>query len=157
MSLRVPGGTDAGDGGGVDENKDNNGRAVRDQRASGMPQSHARHHGKDHDGGRACRESVDGGSDRDADVKDRESEKQDTEHQPGISDVEDDQQFLAPCGEASPAAEPPSVSDGGGNQERPSDAMIGEKRPNNQRGGKHADRRRIEPVLAVREDEDFCA
>ena len=39
----------------------------------------------------------------------------------------------------------------------PVDAMIGEKRPNNQRGSKHADRRRYRACSGVREDEDFCA
>ena len=64
---------------------------VRGQVAPGMPERHARHHGEDHDGGRACGESVDGGGDRDPDIKDRKSEKQDTDHQPGIADVQDEQ------------------------------------------------------------------
>ena len=36
---------------------------------------------------------------------------------------------------------------GGGDQERPGHAMVGEKRPKYERGGKHADRSGIEHVL----------
>jgi hypothetical protein len=56
--FRVPGGTDAGEGRSVDEDKDRHRRLAGCRLTSDVSQRRPRHHREDHDGGRARRESV---------------------------------------------------------------------------------------------------
>ena len=109
------------------------------------PKRHPRHHREDHHGGRARRQRVDRRSDRNADVEDREFQKRDPQNEPAIADVENDQQLLGPCAKPVQRLSRAALTEGGGDQERPGHAMVGEKRPKYERG-RHADRSRIEHV-----------
>jgi hypothetical protein len=74
---------------------------------------------------------------RHADVEDRESEQQEPDDQPSVADMQDEQQLFVPSCEARPAAETRGMDQGGNDERRAGQAVIGKRRPQKERRREH--------------------
>jgi hypothetical protein len=137
--------------GAVDEDEYSNCCTVGGQVAPGMSERHAGHHSENNDADSACRQRVNRRSHWNSGTEDRKSKKPYAEHQPGIADMQNEEQRLSPCPAPGPAGEPPRVDEGGDHQNHAGHSEIREHGPENKSRAKQGDRCFVNGGMSGRE------